>query len=178
MSGSVHRNGSFTHRSLIICLLLFGVGGCAYSFSSGLPSHIKTVAVPLLANETSEFGIAEEITDQLVTALVKDGTLRIVNDEADATSVLVGTVRTYAEESYEYDREEKVKQFIIRIGVEVRFLDRVKDEVLWESERLFGSALYPEPPYEDTGPEARAASLGKAINQVVEEILSGMVAGW
>jgi len=131
------------------------------------------VAVPLLANETSEFGIAEEITDQLVTDLVKDGTLRVVADEADATSVLEGTVRTYAEESYEYARDETVNQFIIRIGVEVRFLDRVKDEVLWESPQIFGSAVY-----ENTGPDARAGGLQEAIKLVVEEILNGMVAGW
>lgn len=155
--------------ALIISIL----GGCAYSFSSGLPSHIKTVAVPLFANETSEFGVAEEITEKLVAALVRDGTLRVVADEGDASSVILGIVRSYAEEPYSYSREENVDQYIIRIAVEVRFQDRVKDEVLWESQRLFGSATYG-----NTNPDQRGEGLETAIQQVVEEVLNGIVAGW
>jgi len=172
MCGSVRRD-ALSSRFWCYLTVLLAASACAYSFSSGLPSHIKTVAVPLLANDTSEFGIAEEITDGLVAALVKDGTLRVVADEAEATSVLLGTVRSYSEETYEYTRDERVEQFIIRIGVQVRFLDRVNDEVLWESPQIFGSAVY-----DNTGPDARAAGLEGAIALVVDEILSGIVAGW
>ena len=153
--------------------ILVLLGGCAYSFSSGLPSHIKTIAVPLFANETNEFGVAEEITDQLVAEFVRDGTLRVVVDESEASSVLVGTVRVYTESPRTFDRDENVDQYIIQITVEVRFRDRVKDEVLWEATSLHGSALYP-----NTGPTERAAGLSAAIDQVVQEILSGVVAGW
>jgi hypothetical protein len=178
MSGSAGRNILINSRhsvmmSCLVSLTLMLADGCAYSFSSGLPSHIKSVAVPLLANETTEFGVAEEITDQLVTALVKDGTLRVVADESDATSVLLGTVRAYSEETYEYTRDEQVDQLIIRIGVQVTFQDRVRDEVLWESPQIFGSAVY-----DNSGPDARDAGLREAITLVVDEILSGMVAGW
>lgn len=171
MSGSVRR---YAPRLLPAAALL--LAACAYSFSSGLPPHIKTVAVPLFANETSEFGIAEEITDLLVAALVKDGTLRVVADEGDASSVILGTVRTYSEEPYTYNREETVGELIIRISVEVRFQDRVKDEVIWESQRVFGSATYDNLP--ETEDRERDAGLARAIDQVVEEILNGIVAGW
>ena len=180
MSGSVGRIGSFPLYVTPVRVVTFGVllmavliGGCSYSFTSGLPSHIKSVAVPLLANETTEFGVAEEITDQLVAALVKDGTLRVVADEADASSVLLGTVRTYSEETYEYTRDEQVDQLIIRIGIQVRFMDRVRDEVLWESPQIFGSAVY-----DNSGPDARNTGLQEAMALVVDEILSGIVAGW
>ncbi len=147
--------------------------GCAYSFTSGLPAHIKTVAVPLFANETNEFGIAEEVTEQLVAALVKDGTLRIVSEAGEADAVIEGTVRAYSEEAYAYDRDETVDQQIIRITVSIRFYDQVREEVIWESDRVFGSQTYP-----NEGPDARDGGLEKAIGQVVDEILSGIVAGW
>lgn len=162
------------HSGLAALLLLpVMLGGCAYSFSAGLPPHIRTVAVPLFANETSEFGIAEEITDRLVAALVRDGTLRVVADENEASSVLLGTVRVYSEEPRSFDRQENVDQFIIQISVQVRFQDRVKDEVLWESPAVHGSAVYP-----NEGPQARAEGLQEAIEQVVQEVLNGVVAGW
>ena len=152
---------------------LISCAGCAYSFSSGLPGHIRTVAVPLFANETSEFGVAEEITDGLVVALVRDGTLRVVADENDASSVLWGTVRVYSERPQSFDRNENVQSFIIQITVEVRFHDRVRDEALWEASMVTGSAVYP-----NTGPDDRTTGLEEAIDQVVQEVLAGMVAGW
>ena len=37
---------------------------CAfYSMSGSIPPHIKSISIPLIENETAEFGIAEEITD-------------------------------------------------------------------------------------------------------------------
>jgi hypothetical protein len=154
-------------------LLSMLLAGCAYSFSSGLPPHIKSVAVPVFANETSEFGIAEEITDRLVAALVRDATLRVVQNEEEANSLILGTVKTYSEEPSGYTRDEKVDHYTIRITVSVRFYDRVKDTALWASERVFGSALYP-----NQGPEQRASGLEQAIGQLVDEVLAGVVAGW
>jgi hypothetical protein len=172
MSGSVTDT---PHRTAPAAAALAGLllAGCAYSFSSGLPPHIKSVAVPVFANETSEFGIAEEITDRLVAALVRDATLRVVQNEEEASSVLIGTVKTYSEEPSGYTRDEKVERYTIRITVTVRFYDRVKDATLWESERVFGSALYP-----NEGPEQRATGLEQAIGQLVDEVLAGVVAGW
>ena len=160
-------------RSVLAALALLALGGCAYSFASGLPGHIRTIAIPLFANETSEFGIAEEITDRLSTAFVRDGTLRVVVDENEASSVLYGTVRTYSEEAAGFTREERVERFNITIIVDVRFVDRVNDEVLWESSRVFGSATY-----ENTGPDQRRTGLERAVEQVVQEVLNGVVAGW
>jgi hypothetical protein len=131
------------------------------------------VAVPLFANETSEFGIAEEVTDRLVRALVRDGTLRVVADENEASSVLWGTVRVYSEQPQSFDRNEEVQSFIIQITAEVRFQDRVRDEVLWESAAVTGSAVYP-----NEGPDERQEGLESAIDLLVEEVLTGMVAGW
>ena len=153
--------------------LLLLLSGCAYSFRSGLPGHIRTVAVPGFAHETSEFGLAEEITERLLAAIVRDATLRVVTEESRASSVLEGTVRTYAEEPRGYTRDEQVEQFQVQIVVAIRFTDRVRDQVLWESTRVFGSATYA-----NTGPEARTGGLSQAIGQVVDAIMSGVVAGW
>jgi len=171
MCGSVPDRNTIAPRSRVVLLLL--LSACAYSFSSGLPGHIKSVAVPLFTNETEEFGVAEELTDRLVTSLVRDGTLRVVADEDDADSVILGTVRIYDEEPFSYDSNEQVDQYIIRITAEVRFQDQVRDEVLWESSRVFASATY-----SNKGPAERDVGLGDAIDLLVEEVLTGIVAGW
>ena len=172
MCGSVPERYKHARVGSVFLLLLL-VPACAYSFSSGLPAHIKSVAIPLFTNETEEFGVAEEVTDRLVSSLVRDGTLRVVADENEADSVILGTVRIYSEEPFSYDSSEQVDQYIIRITAEVRFQDRVRDEVLWDSSRVFASATY-----SNAGPAERTVGLGDAIDLLVEEVLTGIVAGW
>ena len=59
-------------RLTIVVLLVLAVAGCSYySVSGSLPSHIKTCAVPLFENETVEAGVIEEITAQVVDAIIK-----------------------------------------------------------------------------------------------------------
>ena len=179
MSGSAPDRNPFARRLGLFPLLLL-LTACAYSFSSGLPGHIRTVAVPLFVNETNEFGIAEEITDRLVASLVRDGTLRVVADENEADSALIGTVRIYTEEPFSYNRNEAVDQFIVRITAEVRFQDRVRDEVLWESSRVFASATFAaeDPTGANSPTDLRDNGIEEAIDLLVEEVLTGIVAGW
>ena len=44
-----------------------------YSFSgSTLPSHLKTVGVPIFENRTAEFGIDQQITDIIIDAIRRE----------------------------------------------------------------------------------------------------------
>ena len=66
--------------SLLCAFVLIGCG--VYSFSgSGLPSHIRTVAVPLFSNKSSEYGIKDDLTEGIIEALVSDGKLKVVRKE-------------------------------------------------------------------------------------------------
>ncbi|MCH7954892.1 MAG: hypothetical protein IIC40_04020, partial [Candidatus Marinimicrobia bacterium] len=50
--------------SAIIAASTVVIGCGPYSFSgSSIPSHIKSVAIPIFENETAEFGIKEKVTD-------------------------------------------------------------------------------------------------------------------
>ena len=44
-----------------------------YSLSGSLPSHIKSIAIPLLENQTAEFGLSEEITEGIINKFNEAG---------------------------------------------------------------------------------------------------------
>ena len=77
--------------SLALQLLAIGLAGvagctCRYSFSqSSLPSHIKTVAVPVFENETVEPGLQQEVTEAVSREFLNDSTLRIVPENEAAS---------------------------------------------------------------------------------------------
>ncbi len=160
-------------RILLFLLLTIFVFGCSYySFSgSTLPSHIKSVAVPLFTNQTTEYGIADRLTESLINALVRDNTLKVV-PEGRADSVLRGSVVDYKKEAYTYDENENVKEYIVRVYVTASFEDLQKKKELWREERLEGWGTYL------AQGETEADAQERAIAKLSDDLLNKIVAGW
>ncbi len=56
---------------LLIIFFTFLVESCGfYSLSGSLPPHIKTISIPMVENETAEFGIAENISDGMLLTIL------------------------------------------------------------------------------------------------------------
>lgn len=84
-----------THRprraalGLLLVLVAYLSTACGYSFHGNLPSHIKTVAVPIFKNQSDVPGLENAITSAVISAFSSGGRLRVVPvDQAD--SVLEG----------------------------------------------------------------------------------------
>ena len=85
-----------------LLLIMYLPLSCAYYSTSATGSGgIRSVAVPLLDNESLEAGIHQALTDSLIQGFVSDAALRVVEeDQADA--VLQGTVLEIKEEPFTY----------------------------------------------------------------------------
>ena len=83
---------------LFLCSLVLA-GGCTYSFRGQTAGDIQSIAVPAFENESTEFGIAETLTDELIRGFQRDGTLKIRSDE-QADAILIGRVLRVRDEPY------------------------------------------------------------------------------
>jgi len=147
--------------------------GCGYySFSGSLPGHIKTAAVPLFENETTEPQIVEEVTRAVVDAIIANGSMKVVG-EFQANAVVRGTIIDVIDEADQYSKSEVASQFKIRILAKVAFQDRVKNKTIWEEDRLEGWANY-----DASGDVSREEGKSKALEMLAKEIIDKTVAGW
>jgi outer membrane lipopolysaccharide assembly protein LptE/RlpB len=73
--------------ALALAVVSLGLGGCGYSLRGTLPSHIRTIGVPMFVNLTRQPGVESTITTAIVHALATDGRLKVVRP-ADADAVL------------------------------------------------------------------------------------------
>ncbi len=154
--------------------LFFSACG-VYSFSgSGLPSHIKTVAVPPFGNQTEEYGIRENLTDAIIERLVTDGRLKVASKET-ADSILSGQVVDYRHQAYTYDKSENVQEYIVRIYVDVTYEDAKKRKTIWQEERVEGWGTYD---VQAESPEDEETGRQRAIAKLAEDIVNKAVAGW
>ena len=144
-----------------------------YSFSgSSIPSHIKTIAVPLVTDQTSEFGVRENLTDAIINEITEDNSIKIAN-EAEADAVVTGKIISLTDLADTFSADENVESYRVYITVEFAVLDRKNNTNLWkESWSQWG--LYKL----SDGNEARQEGIKIAIEKIAEDILNKTVSGW
>ena len=89
-------------RALGLALTSLLLAGCGYGTRGNLPSHIKTVAVPIFKNRTLEPGVESAITSGVVNAFSSGGRVRVV-PLAEADAILEGEVVGYSLEGLAFE---------------------------------------------------------------------------
>lgn len=162
--------------------------GCGYSFSgTSLPGHIRTIAVPVFANETLDGLIAEETTRGMSDRFLEDNRLKVAR-ETTADCVLAGRVIHYERRVYSYTPAQEPQDYIVIVRIAVVLNDRVQSRDLWSAESLEATATYPASGSTSSGgtteasggalpaneQEARAA----AIRKLAQDVLARTLEQW
>lgn len=157
--------------TLSLLLIVFLVGGCGvYTFNPKGKSSISTVAVERFANQTDQYGIEDQMTDQIIDALIAEGTLKVVAREY-ADAVLSGALTQYDRRAYGYDENDQVQTYSINMSFDI-VLTKPDDETEIWKERLSQSGVY------DAASQTEADGQQKAIDLLVEAILNKTTKSW
>lgn len=123
----------FIVLAFAICLL----AGCA-SMKPVLPSHIKKVTIPTIANKTLQYGIETTLTDYVIKQFLIDGRLQVVNSKDQADAAIECNIRKYLLEPLSYDVNNVIIQYRIKIVLDVKFTDLKENTILWEQKEIGG----------------------------------------
>ncbi len=156
---------------MAVAALMLTVSCGVYTFSPSALGGIKTTAIPLFENRTSEGGLSEDLTDRLSRAFVDDNTLRVV-PESRADAVLRGAVISYTLEAYTYDENEVVSEYIVRVAVDMGFYEKKNAKTIWEEKSMSNWGTY------NSVSETEFDGKERALNKLVEDILNKTVKGW
>ncbi len=155
---------------IVACSLL----SSCYSFKGQVAGDVKTLAIPTFTNESSEFGLSETVTDQLIRGFQKDGTLRIVS-ESNADAILVGTLTDAKDEPYtaRSGTEITVDEYRFSMMCRIDLVIRETGEVKWTqnfpawSIYAYGGDL-----------SNRETAVTEATTKLVEDLLNKIVGSW
>ena len=142
-----------------------------YTVSPSALGNLKTIAIPLFDNQTTESGLRELLTDRLAQAFVGDNTLKVV-PEQQADGILRGSVISYSREPYTYSKAEVVSEYVSRIGIKLQFVNRRSQKVIWEETNMSNWGVY------NAVSETENDGKSRAIDKLVEDILNKTVKGW
>jgi len=116
-----------TILNLILLINFLFISCGIYSFSGSIPSHIKTISIPLLLNETSEFGVSEQITDEIANIFIEENILKITNN---SDSELRGIIKSINDAPYTYSSDEEVTEYRFTIGINITWIDLINDKIM------------------------------------------------
>jgi hypothetical protein len=100
-----------------------------YSMAGSIPPHIKSIAIPLVENQTAEFAMAESVTDNLVSKFTKENILRVTS-EKNADSMLNGIIMKVDDGPYTFSKEEAVTEYRFTVSIKLEWVDVANDKVL------------------------------------------------
>ncbi|MCF7810275.1 hypothetical protein K9N50_04730 [bacterium] len=166
-------NGVFKMRYFLSLLILFSAGCGVYTFSGHGIAGIESIAVTPFENQTSEFGIREAITDELVSRLLTNRTLTIAS-QASADAVLNGTIISITDAPLSYDENEEASENKVTIVVQATLHKRGQSEPIW-SGRLVADGNYP---YQTGSPQEREIGIDKAVERLVQDLMNRLTSDW
>jgi TolB-like protein len=159
--------------SALVLALAIALAGC-YSFRGQSAGAIKSIAIPNFENESTEFGLAERVTEDLITAFQNDGVLRIAaNDQADA--VLMGRITRVEDAPYTASSigEVQVSEYRFTMACQVSLVNSQTQEEMW-SQSYTEWAIYP---YSGTL-ENRDQAIQEAVGKLQQDLLNRIVGNW
>ncbi|HVF54599.1 MAG TPA: LptE family protein [Pyrinomonadaceae bacterium] len=103
---------------------------------SGLPNHIRTVAVPAFQNNALRFKIESRFTEAVMNEIIRRGKgLRVQSETEGADAVIDGVVKEFNFSGVLLDsRGQRARIFEVRIVAAVTVRDRVQNRVLYDNQ--------------------------------------------
>ena len=165
-----------------------------YSLAGSIPPHIKTISIPLIENQTSDFNLSEELTDKIISHFNESGILSI-QDEDTAHSTLNGTIKKITDGPYRYNKNEFVSEFRYKIDVKIEWYDNTNEKNIIEKNYsgfgaygLSGDISTDGIDNDNDGKidseddnefgEPRSFASNVAINKIAEDILNDIMTTW
>lgn len=164
---------------LLGCFL--GVTGCGYTTGSLLPSQYQTIYVAPFENKTDYMnvesrklyvpGLETRVRSTVIDRYLFDGNLHVGGEET-ADLILKGKLISYDREELGLTMGEDVKEYRIRITVELALLDQVDKRILWQESSFSGEATYL------TASGSESAALDAALKDLAMRVVARTIEDW
>lgn len=164
---------AFLQRMLLV-VLFFSVVGCYTFTGSSVPSHLRTIAIPLFDDQSGsgEPNLREQVTNKLIEKFRQDNSLEIA-EKTLADAVLEGTIVTASTKPQVVGAGETVAKNRFTLEVNVTYQDMKLKKKIYEK-RFSQIGDYDI----SAGQEGRQAGIEAAIEKLADDILLQTVSGW
>lgn len=105
------------------------ISGCGYHLvgtGTTLPPHLKTIAIPVFDNSSSQPNIHRDMTNVIRQSFINDGRLKVVGATNKADLVMKGVLTSYNLQAVSFTAEDVAREYYVQLDGNIDVLDRVK----------------------------------------------------
>lgn len=161
-------------RPRLALILLLLMCTCGYSASPMLSSHIKRIYIPTFENETTRYGIEQDLTEAVAKAFTDDNRLTVVS-ESDADVMLRGVIVRYEKGALTFDRAATVDEYRVSISISVVLEDLAEGKILWKDDTMNAWDSYNE---SVEGERTEDEATANVMTTLAKDIVSRTLEGW
>jgi len=154
---------------LLYLVFLTSFGCLSYSFTGSLPSHIKSVAIPLFEDNTAYPGVREDITNRVIDEFIADNTLNVTS-ESQADLIISGVITSITQRAAILSAGETVDEYQVYVNVKVKCEDIRSNKILWEK-NLSQFGVMPGSGTQDERNQAIQIAIEKLTNDILNNTL-------
>jgi hypothetical protein len=160
-------------RRLLGALALIACVGCYGFAGGGLPSHVRTVAVMPIENETATPELPGELQEALRDGLRARLGLRAASEER-ASALVRGRITRYEPDipvAFSSDpNQATTARRRLRVQVDIEIVDQVTGKTLWSRTGMQAEGEYAE--------RGEAQGRRQAIERIVNDVIEGAQSQW
>ena len=107
-----------------------------------LPQHVQRLALRPIVNKTQQFGLEDKLMLRVRDEFLRDGRYPLV-PEPESQGIVWITISRYILTAVQYDSTQAATAYKLRILVDLQFVDKSTNQILWEEKNLEGILSFP-----------------------------------
>jgi hypothetical protein len=107
-----------------------------------LPQHVQRLALRPIINKTQQFGLEDKLMLRVRDEFLRDGRYPLV-PEPESQGIVWITVSRYILTAVQYDATQAATAYKLRILVDLQFVDKSTNQIIWEEKNLEGILSFP-----------------------------------
>lgn len=107
-----------------------------------LPQHVQRLALRPISNKTQQFGLEDKLMLRVRDEFLRDGRYPLV-PEPESQGIVLITISRYILTAVQYDATQAATAYKLRILVDLQFIDKSTNQILWEEKNLEGILSFP-----------------------------------
>ncbi|MCD4829503.1 MAG: hypothetical protein K8R90_08780 [Candidatus Cloacimonetes bacterium] len=159
---------------LLAALLLTA---CAYSVYMTQYPHLESIRVTTFENRSTQYAVQEELLLALSGEFQRDGRIKVVEMAPDC--VIDGIILDYQNSVYDYDENDVVTRYKVKMLFSVTLTDLVRNEEMWHSESLLLEQVWQsDQSVESSLPQSEEEARAEIYDDLYEQIMKNTFESW
>ncbi len=161
----------FLYAPIAVLTLLLLIGCGPYSFSASGKAAFQSVHVTSFDNNTIEYELADRLFDAIIESFIQDNTVQIL-EASKAEAVMTGTLTNYRRDPYNYDDQDVVTEYVVKVTLQVKVVKANSEDIIWED------SFYAEGVYKADEETETEEGQQRVIEQITADILDKTTKSW